>query len=79
MPATRRVSLPVHAWPEDALGATALLCPDVAMLGWACALSILRVAQCVTDARLVSASLFHCSWSIGHMHTIWQDWIAIAD
>ena len=34
-PATRRASLPVHAWPEAALGATALLSPEAAMLGWA--------------------------------------------
>ncbi len=43
MPATKRVSLPEQAWPETALGATALLCPEVAMLGWAYALSALYV------------------------------------
>ena len=51
MPATRRVSLPVHAWPETALGAAALLCPDVTMLGWAYALSILHVSQRVLNGN----------------------------
>ncbi len=43
MPATKRVSLPEQAWPETALGATALLCPELAMLGWAYAFSALHV------------------------------------
>ena len=42
-PATRRASLPVHACPEAALGATALLSPEAAMLGWAYALSFLHI------------------------------------
>ena len=45
MPATKRVSLPEQACPETALGATALLCPEVLMLGWTYALSALHDAS----------------------------------